>query len=153
MNIIQVREARSIFTAGILRLLPQLASKVNYFTQADLEQIISSPNSYLLIAYEAEANYPILGMLTLTIYNIPSGKQAHIDDVVVDEQERGKGIGMALMKEALKICGKNKVHEAALSSHPGRMAANRLYRKLSFEQRVTNVYRYLIQPDPVEIKS
>ena len=87
----------------------------------------------------------IVGMLTLAVFRIPSGVRAWIEDVVVDTEMRGNGIGAALVRRAIEIAQESKAKTVDLTSRPSREAANRLYQRLGFEQRLTNVYRYTIE--------
>ena len=73
---------------------------------------------------------------------IPTGLKAWIDDVVVDADARGHGIGEALNRAALDEARRRGAKEVDLTSRPSREGANRLYRRLGFEARDTNVYRY-----------
>ncbi len=94
---------------------------------------------------ENEDSMPqIVGMLTLAIFRIPSGIRAWIEDVVVDTEMRGNGIGAALVRQAIEIAQRSGARTIDLTSRPGREAANRLYQRLGFKQRSTNVYRYTI---------
>ena len=80
-------------------------------------------------------------MLTLFATRTPSGLRTWIEDVVVDDGARGLGLGTALCHAAIakaKTLGATSVN---LTSRPSRVAANRLYQKLGFELRETNVYR------------
>ncbi len=87
----------------------------------------------------------IVGMLTLALFRIPSGVRAWIEDVVVDTEARGRGIGAALVRRAIEIAQESGARTVDLTSRPSREAANKLYQKLGFEQRSTNVYRYTIE--------
>ena len=84
----------------------------------------------------------IVGLLTLAVFRIPTGVRAWIEDVVVDESERGQGVGEALTREALRRAEAAGARTVDLTSRPSREAANRLYRRLGFVDRETNVYRY-----------
>ena len=84
-------------------------------------------------------------MLTVGIYISPTGKKAWIEDVVVDESYRGKGIGQMLMNFAVDYVKQMKVSVLMLTSNPSRIAANKLYVKLGFEKKETNVYRFVIR--------
>jgi ribosomal protein S18 acetylase RimI-like enzyme len=81
-------------------------------------------------------------MATLVVYRVPTGLRGYIEDVVVDEHARGQGVGEALTKACLNAAKKAGAPQVGLTSHPGRVAANVLYRKMGFEQRNTNVYKY-----------
>ena len=90
----------------------------------------------------AGAAAPILGMLTLATFTIPTGLRAWVEDVVVDGEARGQGAGQALVEAAVEHAGKLGARTVDLTSRPTREAANRLYRRAGFELRETNVYRY-----------
>lgn len=124
---------------AITRLLPQLSRSAPPPTTAQLEEIAASPASHLLVARVDER---IVGSLTLVVFRIPTGMRAWIEDVVVDEAARGHGVGEALNREALRLAGELGAITVDLTSRPSREAANRLYQRLGFTPRDTNVYRY-----------
>lgn len=121
------------------RLIPQL-SKSNPPPGAEqLQAMIDSDASHLLIA---EEDGYIYGSLTLILFRIPTGLRAWIEDVVVDGEARGKGVGMALNEEALRLAREAGATTVDLTSRPSREAANRLYQRIGFVARETNIYRY-----------
>ena len=83
-------------------------------------------------------------MLTLVLFRIPTGVRGIIEDVVVDESHRGQGIAAALTRYALDRAKRMGARTVDLTSRPSREAANRLYQKLGFQQRETNVYRITV---------
>lgn len=121
------------------RLIPQLSSSNPPPTQDELAQIIASPTSVLFIARLDEH---IVGSLTLAIFRIPTGIRAWIEDVVVDETARGHGVGEALSQAAILEAHHRGAITVELTSRPSREAANRLYQRLGFKTRETNIYRY-----------
>ena len=125
--------------AAFQRLIPQLSKSNPAPTKDQLESIVSSDSSHLLIA---KTDGVIVGSLTLVIFRIPTGIRAWIEDVVVDADARGKGVGEALNKFALAEARRQGVTTVDLTSRPTREAANRLYQRLGFKVRETNVYRY-----------
>jgi ribosomal protein S18 acetylase RimI-like enzyme len=124
------------------RLMPQLSSSNPAPTAAELAEIVESPAITLLIARDPGASGEIVGSLTLAMFRIPTGMRAWIEDVVVDTAQRGKGIGEALTREALRVAQDTGATTVDLTSRPSREAANRLYQRVGFEKRETNVYRY-----------
>ena len=80
--------------------------------------------------------------LTLVIFRIPTGMRAWIEDVVVDEAARGHGVGEALNRFALDLAKRRGCKTVDLTSRPSREAANRMYQRIGFQARETNVYRY-----------
>ena len=121
------------------RLIPQLSSSSLPLTLSELEEIVDG-NSTVLFA--ARHNGDIVGLLTLAVFRIPTGVRAWIEDVVVDELVRGSGVGEALSRAALAEAARRAAKTVELTSRPSREAANRLYQRIGFVRRDTNVYRY-----------
>ena len=121
------------------RLVPQLSSSSPAPSREHLERIVNSDSCTLLLAREGEQ---IVGSLTLVVFPIPTGARAWIEDVVVDSSARGKGVGEALNLKALEIARADGAVTVDLTSRPSREAANRLYQRIGFVKRDTNVYRY-----------
>lgn len=125
--------------AACHRLIPQLSSSSTPISARELEEIIGSDSTVL---FAARSGQEIVGLLTLAIFRIPTGVRAWIEDVVVDDQARGKGVGDALNRAALTEAARRGAKTVDLTSRPSREAANRLYQRLGFKSRDTNVYRY-----------
>jgi len=121
------------------RLVPQLSKSSPPPTAAELQEMVDAPGTFVLVASE---DGTVLGSLTLVLFRIPTGMRAWIEDVVVDGTARGKGVGEALNRHALDVARAHGCKTVDLTSRPSREAANRLYRRLGFEARETNVYRY-----------
>jgi ribosomal protein S18 acetylase RimI-like enzyme len=128
--------------AAFDRLIPQLSQSAPPPGRSGLEAIVTNPNSALFVA---RLDGAIVGALTLATYHLPTGLKAWIDDVVVDDAARGAGIGAALNGAALTEARRRGAKEVDLTSRPSREAANRLYSRLGFVQRTTNVYRYTFE--------
>lgn len=124
---------------AMARLVPQLSSSNLAPDRAALHEITCSPCTLLLAARDGER---IVGSLTLVMFRLPTGMRAWIEDVVVDGDARGRGIGEALSRRALELARGEGAVSIDLTSRPSREAANRLYRRMGFEKRETNVYRY-----------
>jgi ribosomal protein S18 acetylase RimI-like enzyme len=128
--------------AAFDRLIPQLSSSNPPPTREHLVQIVESPATILLLAVD---DATIVGSLTLVLFRIPTATRAWIEDVVVDESARGRGVGEALNREALERARAAGASTVDLTSRPSREAANRLYRRIGFEPRDTNVYRMTLE--------
>lgn len=126
---------------ALTRLVPQLKISSPRLTREDVADLLSSDAVSLLTA-RANASAPILGMLTLIVYRVPTGVRARIEDVVVDESARGRGVAVALVERALEVARAKGADGVALTSNPRREAANRLYQKVGFKKWETNVYFY-----------
>jgi len=139
----EVVEVDDHLVAGMARLIPQLSSSGPPPDATALEAIVASDASILLVAEDptVDGASAILGSLTLVVFRIPTGLRAWIEDVVVDGSARGRGVGEALNRAAIDRARAAGATTVDLTSRPAREAANRLYRRLGFEQRTTNVYR------------
>lgn len=122
------------------RLVPQLSKSAAVPGEAELAEIVGSPATVLLVARDDAAG--IVGTLTLALFRIPTGVRAWIEDVVVDAAHGRQGIGEALSREALRRATGAGARTVELTSRPTREVANRLYRRLGFAPRETNVYRW-----------
>ncbi len=140
ITIHEVAEVDDELVEAFARLIPQLSSSNPPPDAATLEAIVSSESSTILIARDADQR--IVGSMTLAMFRIPTGLRAWIEDVVVDGDARGMGIGQTINERALEIAREAGATTVELTSRPSREAANRLYLRMGFEVRETNVYRY-----------
>jgi ribosomal protein S18 acetylase RimI-like enzyme len=123
------------------RLIPQLSSSSPPPSRDHLTALVASEDTVLFVA---RIDGRILGSLTLAFYRIPTGLKAWIEDVVVDADARGHGVGELLNRAALDEARSRGAKDVSLTSRPSREAANRLYRRIGFERRETNVYRFTL---------
>ena len=135
-------EATQELLAGLNHLLPQLSTNAAALTTTDVEALVDSSSATVFIARDEGR---IVGSLTLVVFPIPTGLRAWIEDVVVDEAARGKGVGEALTNAAIDESRRRHVRSIDLTTRPSREAANRLYARLGFELRETNVYRFSLE--------
>jgi ribosomal protein S18 acetylase RimI-like enzyme len=129
---------------AMTRLVPQVSSSAKPPTAYDLETIVDSPATTLFVARDAGGQ--IVGALTLAVFRLPTGVRAWIEDVVVDDSARGAGIGSALVEAAVTEARRAEARTVDLTSRPDRLDANRLYQRLGFDRRETNVYRRSLDP-------
>ena len=127
------------FLTGIRHLIPQLSSSADELTYDDLLDMVKSETTHIFVA---EHDDEIIGTLSLVLFKIPTGIRAWIEDVVVDESARGLGAGQALNEYAIEFAKQNGARTIDLTSRPSREAANRLYQRIGFELRESNLYRF-----------
>src|SRR2546425_10013690 len=142
---IEVRAAREVdeeLIAAFNRLIPQLSRSAAVPTPDLIREIVEAQANTVLIARDRRENGRIVGLVTLVVFRIPTGMRAWIEDVVVDEAVRGRGVGEALSLEAVRRAVELGARTVELTSRPSREAANRLYERLGFVRRDSNVYRY-----------
>jgi ribosomal protein S18 acetylase RimI-like enzyme len=141
---VQVEIANEVtdeLVASLNRLLPQLSTSAAALSESDVEALVTSPATVVFIARDGGS---IVGSLTLVVFPIPTGLRAWIEDVVVDGAARGKGVGEALTNAAIEESRRRGVRSIDLTTRPSREAANRLYARLGFKLRETNVYRFFL---------
>jgi len=124
---------------AVLRLLPQLDPDLKPPTKEYFKKVLSSEMSHFFVCeYENKE----IGIFTVVTCIVPTGTKVWIEDVVVDELYRGRGLGCELIRHAIEYARSTGAKCVDLTSKPSRIAANNLYRKCDFVLRDTNVYRY-----------
>lgn len=118
----------------INQLLAQLTEKPVPLTETRLMEICNSS----ILCVVREPTRRIVGMATLNILFLPTGKVAHLDDVVVDVGYRRRGIARAITQSMIARAGQRKVDRLELTSNPTRVEAIDLYKSLGFELTPTN---------------
>jgi ribosomal protein S18 acetylase RimI-like enzyme len=161
VTIVVAETADAALHQAIASLVPQLSSTSPPPGLDELRRMIEDPATTLLLAVSGEGGAgpvvaddgaatevrrgQVVGMLTLALFTLPTGIRAWIEDVVVDETARGAGVAAALTNAALDQARQRGARTVDLTSRPEREAANRLYARLGFARRATNVYRYTLK--------
>jgi ribosomal protein S18 acetylase RimI-like enzyme len=140
---VSVEEATEVtpeLVDALARLVPQLSRSAPPVGEAEVADMVASPAIRLLVARDTGG--AIVGTLSLVLFRIPTGVRAWIEDVIVDEDARGGGVGETLTAEAIWLANAAGARTLDLTSRPSREAAHRLYTKMGFEVRETSVYRF-----------
>ena len=132
-----------VFSEDIYQFVSKLTNQLTVGKKALSEHafrvILESPNSHFFVIYGTDGTPA--GMLTVVIYSTVTGSKALIEDVTVDETYRGRGYGKKIVEHAIEFIRRSGVETISLTSNPSRIAANKLYQKLGFEEYETNVYK------------
>ncbi|RNI23183.1 GNAT family N-acetyltransferase [Flexivirga caeni] len=131
------RPSRKLHSA-VTRLISELSSSAALLPYDAFTDLVSHDAIDLFVAVRST---DVVGMLTLATFPCPTGVRAWIEDVVVSEDARGSGAGSDLVRAAIERAAALGARTIDLTSRPDRAAANRLYQRLGFELRDTNVYR------------
>lgn len=142
MEITELTHVTDEVVQAFEHLVPQLSSSAKIPSREEIEDMVQSKSSIVLVARDPDHGGRIIGSLTLAVFRIPTGVRAWIEDVVVDNTYRGRGIGEALTRAALERARQEGARTVDLTSRPTREAANRLYQRVGFKLRQTNLYRY-----------
>jgi ribosomal protein S18 acetylase RimI-like enzyme len=129
-------------TDALTTLVPQLSTSNPPPSLVEVEAMLASDAITQFVARDDTG--AIIGVATLAVFPIPTAKRAWIEDVIVDESARGHGVGEALTQAMIDAARDLGCKTVELTSRPSREAANRLYRRIGFTERETNVYRYTL---------
>jgi ribosomal protein S18 acetylase RimI-like enzyme len=127
-------------TAALERLVPQLSRSNPPPTDGAVREMLAAPAITQFVARADDGG--VVGVATLATFRIPTGLRAWIEDVITDEAARGQGIGELLTRAMIDRAGELGCTTVDLTSRPSREAANRLYQRVGFVPRETNVYRF-----------
>ena len=142
IKIFEVTEMSQKVYDAFERLLPQLSSSAKIPTWDELSDLIASKAGIVLAAVDDEdPEEKILGTMTLVVFRIPTGVRAWVEDVVVDKEARGRGIGEKLIRASIERAKEEGAKTIDLTSRPSRVEAHRLYKRCGFEMRETCVFR------------
>ena len=144
ITVVPAIEANQELVNACQRLVPQLSRNHRAPTQQELTRMLSEGASTLFVGRHEDFGEEVVGLATLVLYRVPTGLRGYIEDVIVDEKVRGRGMGEALVRACLNRAAKVGCPQVMLTANPARKAANRLYIRLGFELRKTNVYRYIL---------
>lgn len=138
VEIRRITQVSDALEEAFARLMPQLSPRLGAPSREVLWRVAGSETGALLAAVAGER---IVGVLMLAWYDAPSGRKAWIEDVVVDAATRGRGIGEALVREALALARREGVARVMLTSNATRRASHRLYERMGFVRYETDCFR------------
>lgn len=118
IRIYEATEPSDLLAEAFARLLPQLSERMTAPDREAVARIVASPATRQLVAAAEDGR--IVGLLSVALYDVPSGRKAWIEDVVVDAATRGRGIGEALVREALALARREGVARVMLTSNATR---------------------------------
>ncbi len=119
----------------VAQLFSQLTGRDD--AKADIKALCESFTKCLVIENEGK----IIGFGSMVTYYLPTvGEVGRIEDVIVDENYRGQGLGKKLVNEIIRLAKESKVLKLQLTSNQQRVAARNLYQDLGFQIRDTDVF-------------
>lgn len=125
----------------ILWLLQQLAAATSdggCLEAEDLAQVLAEMVAWpgLYFNAVAERQGSVIGFVSLVFYKTTfhAGGTALINELVVDPQYRGQGIGRALIEHAKQEAGARGMEELEVGTESGNKAAQAFYRRCGFDE-------------------
>lgn len=139
---IEIARLTSITDASVQELnvlMKQLrANPTSDASAQEIRKLVDDDNIEIVAVKDGDR---IIGVASLYVMPKIGKCTGQVEDVVVSEAYRGQGLGEKLMRELMRIAKERGVESLHLTSRPARVAGNKLYQKLGFEQKETNVYR------------
>ena len=142
MDLLEPTEITDELYSTIAHMVKQLSPNAPPPTRVELTNTIQSDSTRLILARNDQE---IVGFLILAIFQVPTGMRAWIEDFVVDQPHRRKGIGEILLEHAIQVAKDAGARTVDLTSRPSREGAIQLYRKIGFKTRETHVFRMTLQ--------
>lgn len=133
-------ERLGVLSDGDAAQLRKLAFQLTPDAQFDVRAIRRSMRTGATLVFVLRSRARIVASLSAGRFSTPTGAHCRLEDVVVDEKWRGRGLGREIVERALAALHELGVGQVELTSRPSRVAANTLYRTLGFARRKTNVY-------------
>lgn len=138
MDIYLIRYVSDDLIEALKNLIPQLDNTVPIPDIHALSRIVNSPSSKVFVA---EHKNKIIATATLVIFEVPTGRKAWLEDLVVDSDLRRKGVGEKLVKHILTYAKSEGINRVDLTSSIQRYEAHQLYKKVGFTERESNIFR------------
>ncbi|WP_378178383.1 GNAT family N-acetyltransferase [Aquimarina sp. SS2-1] len=135
IDILTKHDLNPLIQDQISKLFRQLGGDKN---QVALSEILEEKNQ-ITLAYCSE-NTKIEGIAMMGTYKVISGKKGWIEDVVVQADSRGKGIGRKLITKLLEAAKQKNLSEILLFTEDHRTAAIQLYTQLGFKVKDSRIY-------------
>lgn len=145
MFIGKISEPTEELYAALQGLIPQLGTHKIPPTREEISRLLNTEGAILLAARHPDEKGEIVAILSLTIYHVPTGTRSIVEDIVVDQKFRRRGIGEALVERAIELARDAGANGVSLTSNPQREAANQLYLSMGFQLRRTNPYFYKLK--------
>lgn len=138
MTITRLQSVSEREVEDILLLMKELDPEI-VVSPKMIQRAVESSGTFFFAAMDGKS---IVGCASLCVIDSPTGKKAHIEDVVVLTSYRGQRIGRELMEFAIAFAQRELAPvDLYLTSRPHRVSANKLYQALGFRQKETNVFK------------
>lgn len=135
-----VRPCEEKDLTDVVKLITQLSEVATGISDVDLDRFRSlfhkmsaHPETYANFVYEDEGN--VVGFLSEMFYMSFFHRvgTAQVNELVVDDNYRGKGIGNALMKAAEEEARRRNMDELEVGTEQDNLKAQAFYRKYGFD--------------------
>ncbi len=132
----KIRKLKSDDESQLLKLFAELTtSPINL----NIQEVINDKNCHAIVLENKIGE--IVGFAALTTFIVPTkGRVGKIEDVIIRETFRGKGLGSKLLDKLIEIAKEKGIVNITLTSNPSRIIARNLYQKKGFILLETGVF-------------
>ena len=142
MTIDRLQSLTDSQVADLMALMRELDAEIQV-TEQMLKRAVEAPRTHFFAVMDGER---IIGCASLCVFDSPTGRKAHVEDVVVLSAYRGQHLGKRLIEHIIGYARKELARlDVYLTSRPHRVAANEMYKSVGFHQKETNVYKMEIR--------
>lgn len=134
-----VKKKMAVDIRAVKELIPQLDNSANIDEQNFYKALL---NGYVSKKF---VDGKFVGMGWIFPRQTLLRRQAVIEDMIVDDSQRGKGFGEEIVLDLLHWAKENNMEMVELTSGSHRIPANKLYQKVGFVLHPTNHYLYKVQ--------
>jgi len=135
ISILQKKDLTPAIKLEISELFKTLNADLH---QRDINDVLAQGNEFICACcWDKEK---LVGMASLATYKVISGYKGMVEDVVVSQEMRGKGIGRKLMEMLISEGQKLNLSEILLFSGHHRKPAIALYKSLGFNLKNSGIY-------------
>ena len=138
VEVIPLKEATQQALDELNALSHELHDDDRSATMQDLGQLVKDETAILFVVRDGEK---IIGMASLYLIPKIGSKTSLLEDVIVDSKYRGQGLGEKLVRAVVDEAKKRGLKSISLSSRPVRVAAHKLYEKVGFQKKETDVFK------------
>jgi len=141
MSEIIVREVTEADLPAVRSLISELIKNIEEKENIDLNDAITNfrsllneKNSHIIVA---ESDNEVIGFLNFTTRQsiLHSGQSGLVDELIVSEKYRAKGVGKKLINSAAEKCKSIGCIELEVSTESENQAARAFYKELGFQER------------------
>jgi len=138
LEITQLKTATQSALDELLALGRELHADNRTMNLSSLEELLADESAIMMVVKDGER---IVGMATLYIIPKIGKKNGLLEDVIISAEYRGQGLGERLVREVLTIAKAQGLASITLTSNPVRVAAHKLYEKVGFVKKDSEVLR------------
>jgi len=135
---------RQSFMEQLTELHTHLSNRKINLQVGALQKLATRDGGTMVVAIDSDAGR-MVGAGEIYFLTTSRTKKALIENVIVLPDYEGNGIGSRICKKLIQTAKEFGANKIELTSNPTRKSAHRLYGRLEFKRRDTNVYQLTME--------